>query len=360
MSMKRKTSGRRKLFFAIVPLLTLFIVSELVLRITGIANSMVMPLSFPGEHSQVHRADEHLFWAMQPDLEVLFQGVTVRTNSRGLRHDPIEAKRADEFRILSLGESTTFGAGVENDQTYAARLQVHLNQRDPSKRFNVINAGVSGYTSFQSLVYLKRHGIALAPDMVLFYHELNDYLPTTVTNVKQTVIGESLTDKQRYQAKHWRWHRKLLGLCATYRGIHLLAAHVRISLFKRAAVRRDAGTAGKITGTSQAWTDGPSRVSPEERLEILQELLELSKSAQFQLVVIHPSYLGTIRHGCELTQFCDRQDVPMYESYDDLHPAGRPSGDLFWDAAHPKAEGHDLLASALAKFLTTRDLVPLK
>lgn len=360
MSMKRNISGRRKLFFAIVPLLVLFVLTELLMRITGIADSVVMPLSLPDQRSQVHRADEHLFWAMRSDIEVLFQGVMLRTNSQGLRHGEIKAKRHNEFRILSLGESTTFGAGVENDQTYAARLQVHLNQRDPLKRFNVINAGVSGYTSFQSLVYLKRHGIALMPDMVLFYHELNDYLPTTVTNVRQTVIGESLTDKQRYQAKHWRWHRKLLGLCATYRGIHFLAARVRISLFKRAAVRRDAGTAGKITGTGQAWTDGPSRVSPAERLEILQELLELSKTERFQLVVIHPSYSGTIRHDCELTQFCDRQDVPMYESYDDLHPAGRPSGGLFWDAAHPKAEGHDLLASALAKFLTTRGLVPLK
>ena len=40
----------------------------------------------------------------------------------------------------------------------------------------MINAGVSGYTSFQSRKYLELRGLELKPDLVLFYHEQNDFL----------------------------------------------------------------------------------------------------------------------------------------------------------------------------------------
>ena len=356
--MKRKTSIRRKLAFALIPVLGLLIVTELILRVTGIADSTVMPLSLPGEDSNIHRADEHLFWAMWPGVEVPFQGVTVTTNSRGLRNAELRDKRPGEFRILSLGESTTFGAKVENDETYSAQLQAQLNRRDPAQRFNVINAGVSGYTSFQSLIYLKRHGLALAPDLVLFYHELNDYMPTTEVNVKNTVIGESLTDKQRYLAKRWRLHRQLLARCATYRAIHFLAAHIKIKRFKRAAVRRGPGNWQVIMGVKVTLSERPGRVSPAERSENFEELWAMSQAHGFQLVMIHPSYRGTIKHECELTEFCAARGVPMFESHEVLHPTTRPPGALYWDSAHPVAQGHALLAEALAQFLVAQGLVP--
>ena len=356
--MKRKPTIIKRLAFAIIPLVAILAVTELGLRISGVADSTIMPLALPGENSYMHRPDEDLFWALQPNAETLFQGITARTNSIGLRNDEITAKQPHQFRILSLGESTTFGAGVENDDTYAARLQARLNQDDPTERFNVINAGVSGYTSFQSLVYLQRDGLKLAPDMVLFYHELNDYLPTTVTNHKNTVIGLSLTDKERYLAKRWRLHRRLLALCATYRGIHFFAARVKIKLFQRAAARSEPGNWRLIMGSSAEPTDYPRRVSTKERIENLQKLLALSKDHGFQLVIIHPSYQGTQSHECELTRFCADHRVPMFETYNVLHPPRHVNGALFWDAAHPTPKGHDLLAEALAQFLKDNHLIP--
>lgn len=52
--------------------------------------------------------------------------------------------------ILLIGDSYTFGTGVEGSETYAAVLQNYL------KNYNVINAGVSGYTIDQELTVLKK------------------------------------------------------------------------------------------------------------------------------------------------------------------------------------------------------------
>jgi hypothetical protein len=62
----------------------------------------------------------------------------------------------------------TYGIGVENDETFSARIE----QSDP--RIEVINAGVSGYHSGQELLLLEEQGLALAPDIVLIAYFWND------------------------------------------------------------------------------------------------------------------------------------------------------------------------------------------
>ena len=46
----------------------------------------------------------------------------------------------DAFRILVLGDSFTFGYGVENDETYSVQLQNLLNER-LDRTVEVVNAG---------------------------------------------------------------------------------------------------------------------------------------------------------------------------------------------------------------------------
>jgi lysophospholipase L1-like esterase len=90
-------------------------------------------------------------------------------DSHGFRGPEVPlAKPPGKFRILVLGDSFTYGVGVENDETFSARL----GQLDP--RLEVINAGVIGYGTSQELVLLQEQGLPLRPDLVLVAFFWND------------------------------------------------------------------------------------------------------------------------------------------------------------------------------------------
>jgi len=102
--------------------------------------------------------------------------VNVQINSLGLRNSEIGSK-ADTFRILVLGDSFTFGYGVENEETYPSQLQKILNERI-DRKVEVINAGyASGYAPDAYYAYLKKEGFALQPDLVLIgFFVGNDFI----------------------------------------------------------------------------------------------------------------------------------------------------------------------------------------
>jgi lysophospholipase L1-like esterase len=97
-------------------------------------------------------------------------------NTLGLRGPAIEpGRQPGVVRVLCLGGSTTYGAGLRAEQAYPMRLEQHLNAAAPDGlRFEVLNGGVPGYTSIDSLVNLELRLLALEPDVVLVYHGVND------------------------------------------------------------------------------------------------------------------------------------------------------------------------------------------
>ena len=352
--MRRKRIAR-KVWYALIPVTGLLLFAEVIVRVSGIADSKGAYQPLP----VIAQPDPDLFWSHTPNQHRLYMGATVTINNLGLRGAEITPKRDGEFRILSLGESTSFGLKVADDETYAAVLQRHLNEHAQTDRFNVINAGIGAYTSFQSLMYLKLRGLDLEPDMVLFYHEYNDYLPTQVRDSEDTVIGLSLTDQQRYDSAKRKRHRKLLSVWATYRAAHNLVAQWRISRFERAQRNRGPGHWRTMTGVSITM-DTPHRVSLAERVANFEALRALSEEHDFRLVVIHPSYRQTSRHECELTEFCRDRQVTMFEAHDALHPPDMEPDELFCigDGVHPNADGHRRVGTALGQFLMDRKLVP--
>ncbi len=99
-----------------------------------------------------------------------------RHNSNGFRGKEISPTKAPGvFRILTIGGSTTYTSEVPDDNaTYPARLEQYLQRNYGYHQLEVINAGVVGYTSWESLVNLAFRGIDFAPDLVIIYHNTND------------------------------------------------------------------------------------------------------------------------------------------------------------------------------------------
>jgi len=66
------------------------------------------------------------------------------------------------------------GFEVAEDETFVVRVQKKLDARLPALRVETINAGVRGYGTDQSLLYYRRSGRELKPDLVIFHHSPND------------------------------------------------------------------------------------------------------------------------------------------------------------------------------------------
>jgi len=136
--------------------------------------------------------DPYLFWVLKPGLrDVPVSGSGNRsavnfrfsTNDLGLRSRPVRRKHG-RVRILVLGDSCTFGLGVDDTQTWPAQLQALLENESAGTGVDVINAGVFGYTSFQGLRFLVSRGLDLAPDVVIVAFWFNETLPWSMTSDK--------------------------------------------------------------------------------------------------------------------------------------------------------------------------------
>ena len=363
----RRLSIPKRVAFALIPVLLLLVAGEVVVRVAGWDRPALQSVPLPEELAGIMRPDRELFWSLKPDTHTTWRNTQVTINHQGTRGAEIAPKRPGELRILSLGESTTFGVNVSDDQTYSADLESLLRAAHPDRPITVINAGASAYSSFQSLLFLQERGLAMQPDVVLFYHEVNDYLPSSLRDASNNEVGAVMTDRELYESRGQRLHRAMMEWSALYRWASYAAAQARIRKFDRPGADNPLVTIGLpgyelpklLTPTQGASaTAAPAnekalgrRVTEEERQANLERLLAITREHGIQLVLLHPSYRDSTPHECLLTRFAAEHQVLMFETFPSLHPAGVPPRSIFTDAWHPNAEAHGWLAKDLDKFL---------
>jgi lysophospholipase L1-like esterase len=107
-----------------------------------------------------------------PFFEGIFQSAeyTTRiiTNSEGFRDVEHRLKKdKGVFRILAVGDSFTFGLGVEANQTYPKILEAMLNKNTLGKKhFEVFNMGIAGIGTLEELEIIE-YGLRYKPDLIL-------------------------------------------------------------------------------------------------------------------------------------------------------------------------------------------------
>ena len=96
------------------------------------------------------------------------------TNSQGFRNyeDFDYLKPAGVLRVISLGDSHTQGYEVRQEYTFSAVLERYLARYVPEVQ--VINTGVSGFSTAEALVVLEQEGIRYQPDVVVLGFSGND------------------------------------------------------------------------------------------------------------------------------------------------------------------------------------------
>jgi lysophospholipase L1-like esterase len=112
-----------------------------------------------------------VFWRLKPNQDCFTKvgHKPVHINSHGTRGPEFTlAKPPGAIRILSLGDSRTFGWGLTDEETYSRRVQNILQKYvGEGRKVEVINAGVNAWSFPQMLVYFRRDGLEFHPDYVV-------------------------------------------------------------------------------------------------------------------------------------------------------------------------------------------------
>jgi hypothetical protein len=127
----------------------------------------------------LYRFDGLLGWAVRPGLSdhPMAKGARVSTNSRGIRgsREYDFQKSRDRVRIVTVGDSFTFGEEVSDDENFPYYLGTLMPAAE------VINLGVGGYGHDQMLLYLEREGLKYSPDVIV--------LGFLAQDVKRNLLG---------------------------------------------------------------------------------------------------------------------------------------------------------------------------
>jgi len=132
--------------------------------------------------SSSYRSHDFLITVPKPDLNVdhvLKNGrlIRINTNNFGMRGpSSTREKSPDVVRIVTMGGSTTYCWNTSDGDTWSDVLARRLEAHFPNQNFEVLNAGVSGYSSFSNLIYLAGRVVDLEPDFVVLYQTANDLL----------------------------------------------------------------------------------------------------------------------------------------------------------------------------------------
>jgi len=127
-----------------------------------------------------HSEDADVCLENRPSMEITYTGwlkrvppTHMRTNSLGARGPELAASvPAGALRVAYLGDSFTFGQGVEEEEAFATVIGEQLAARGVP--VETLNFGVSGHGTPQSIALLERQVVPLQPDVVVLNVFAND------------------------------------------------------------------------------------------------------------------------------------------------------------------------------------------
>jgi lysophospholipase L1-like esterase len=112
------------------------------------------------------------------DKQIIY---TTNSDAMNERIDyPID-KPKDTFRIITLGDSFTFGLNVSTVDNWSEVLELELNKKpicDKYKNYEVLNLGVYGYDIDYAVERYRLRGAKYNPDLVVWLMKEDDFVFT--------------------------------------------------------------------------------------------------------------------------------------------------------------------------------------
>lgn len=277
--------------------------------------------------------DPELFWRIKPHFGPLSYNhisatmYTETTNSRGFRGSEEYGSKPDGiYRIVCLGDSWTYGVMVNDHETYPAQLCRLLNAASPRRRFEVLNLGCVGYSSYQGKVLFRRCVRELAPDLIMVCFGGNDARRTRI-----------FSDRRQPRVGGWTIAvQSLLRRSRFYQALRNRILHLKKNV---------------VTPRKGAAADGewPQRVSPDEYEENLREIIAAAGRRGCSVILL--SYLGGGPYPDAISRIGAETGVPVVDVHAILNRDAEYTVEElsinYPRDTHPNARGYSLIARAL-------------
>ncbi len=222
------------------------------------------------EQPDWYRYTPDLGWERRPHFKGLVAGEVHRHEpARYLREfdaqgffavDTAQIGPTTRKRILAIGDSNTFGWGVPTRNAYPEVLDELRADAD------VINLGVSGYSSLQGYASLIKHFDRVRPDVVIASFSFND---------RRVVPSDAAADSHEKFEREAQMHRlDFREKIYLYRGLQRLLVKLHL-----------VNSSGDGSMTVDART-APTRVSPEQYRANLERIARFCRERHVPLIFV--------------------------------------------------------------------------
>ncbi len=187
-------------------------------------------------------------------------------------------KPANTYRIFSVGGSTTHGRPYDDRASFSGWLRAYLAAADPSRNWEVINAGGVSYASYR-VAALMEELVAYEPDLFVIYTGHNEFLERR-TYAGLFEIGEGLAEAAG-----------LLSRTRVYAGLRRILAPLRGSPAQPSQLAAEVDTIlANSVGPSDYRRDDAFRKGVIEHFRFnLRRMLQIAASAGARAVLVVPA-----------------------------------------------------------------------
>lgn len=146
--------------------------------------------------------DPEIGHSLEPNQQAFTHDKIVYINSAGIRDGGYgEQSQKGVYRILALGDSQTFGNGLELNNTWPKQLEKLLNDASIGIRYEVINSGLHGSDTWQHEIINQRMLSRYHPDAVVLALYANDVVTRFKPVKKKSKPENTLKTKIGYLLK---------------------------------------------------------------------------------------------------------------------------------------------------------------
>ncbi len=363
--MKVSLKAARFLFLALAALASALVVAELAMRLAGPDvpergpnNRLSLRTPVPaqidpwlGDGLKAGVAGKVLYPAFGdvPDRMVRYEISTQR-----LRDRIYELPRPPGvLRIACLGDSDTYGTGLDVEETWPKQLETKLRERHPSLAIEVLNAGVYAHNTSQMVAWYRTVVAEFEPQIVILMGNVND------------ASGRNMTARENTTSSAAQWNNRLgltsglwdeadmVEATAPIRRTMFLRRHSRLADF--AAHRLHKILMGRHMGWSYNTDWDPSNDGVRMVGEALDELVRLSERDGFRCLAAQYPHLVSLNENYPFRAVAETFERLCTErglDFVDLLPAlaGQEAKQLHVHPhdRHPNRIAGDLVTEALA------------
>jgi lysophospholipase L1-like esterase len=257
----------------------------------------------------------------RPNVSMKLMGVDVRINSDGLRDREYDVARGESYRIIALGDSLTFGWGVDEADCFVTLLEHDIGQTTPVE---LINFGNGNYNTEQQVNLFFEKGLKYDPDAVVVFFFINDAEPTPVRS-------------------NWLGLTRLRSLT---------------SLWSRARTLQARWGSADAFGDYYRGLYQPDRPGWLAMTDAFRELRDECREKGIALqVILLPEFHNLadypfVEQHRQVGEFLRREGVNFKDLVQDF--SGVPNSRKLWvapDDAHPNASAHRMIADHSRSFL---------